>query len=135
MVRSWILNSLSKDIVEVFLYVNTAKELWDELRERIMGCNGPLLYQIQKEITTVTQENTIVAQYYTKLKKLWDELACLTPVLECSCGAARTIYETLDFGKLVQFLMGLNDAYDSIRGQILLQEPLPIVNKAYTLWY
>lgn len=61
MVRSWILNSISKDIVEAFLYVNTTKELWDELRERFGECNGPLLYQIQREITTVTQGSMTIA--------------------------------------------------------------------------
>lgn len=58
----------------------------------------------------------IVAQYYTKLKKLWDELTCLTPVPECSCGAVKVISEAYDSNRLIQFLMGLNDAYDSIRG-------------------
>lgn len=29
MVTSWILNLISKDIVEAFLYANSAKELWD----------------------------------------------------------------------------------------------------------
>lgn len=43
MVISWILNSISKDIVEAFLYANTAKELWDEIVERYGECNGPLL--------------------------------------------------------------------------------------------
>lgn len=32
MVRSWILNAIAKDIVKVLLHVNTAKELWEELR-------------------------------------------------------------------------------------------------------
>ena len=39
MVISWILNSISKDIVDAFLYTNTAKELWDELGERFGECN------------------------------------------------------------------------------------------------
>lgn len=133
MVRSWILNSIAKDIVETFLYVNTAKELWDELRERFGECNRPPLYQIQREISTVTKGNTTIAQYYTRLKKLWDELTCLTPVLECSCGGAKTITKSIEASKLVQFLMGLNDAYDFIREQILLLDPLPNVNKAYAM--
>lgn len=58
---------------------------------------------------------------------------CLTPVPECSCGYAKTMAETLDSTRLIQFLMGLNDAYDSIRGQILLLEPLPNVSKAYAM--
>lgn len=115
------------------MYVNTAKELWDELKERFGECNGPLLYRIQREISTITQGGMTVAQYYTKLKKSWDELNCLTPVPECSCGAARTMADVLDSNRLIQFLMGLNDAYDPIRGQILLMEPLPNANKAYSM--
>ena len=33
----------------------------------------------------------------------------------------------------MQFLMGLNESYSQIKGQILLMEPLPTVNKAYSL--
>ena len=35
--------------------------------------------------------------------------------------------------RLIYFLMRLNDGYDSIRGQILLMDPLPHVNKAYCM--
>lgn len=133
LVRSWILNSITKDIVEAFLYVDTARELWDELKERFDECNGPLLYQIQRKISTVTQGSLTVAQYYMKLKKFWDEMACLTPVLECTFGVAKNIADSLDASRLIQFLIGLNDGYDSIRGKILLMEPLPNVNKAYSM--
>ncbi|XP_016647541.1 PREDICTED: uncharacterized protein LOC107880502 [Prunus mume] len=33
----------------------------------------------------------------------------------------------------MQFLMGLNESYSTIRGQILLMQPLPMVRKAYSL--
>lgn len=101
MVRYWILNSISKDIVEAFLYVNTARELWEELKERFGECNGPLLYQIQREITTVTQGGMTLTQYYTKLKKCWDELNCLTLVPECSCGATKAMTEMVDSNSLM----------------------------------
>jgi hypothetical protein len=32
----------------------------------------------------------------------------------------------------MQFLMGLNESYSAIRGQILLMNPLPDVSKAYS---
>jgi hypothetical protein len=35
--------------------------------------------------------------------------------------------------KTMKFLMGLNESYASVPGQILLMDPLPAVNKAYSL--
>lgn len=80
MVTLWILNSISKEIVEVFLYVASAQELWTELEKRFKKCNGPMPYQLQKEISSVSQGNMTIVQYYSKLKKLWDEPVCLMPI-------------------------------------------------------
>ena len=33
----------------------------------------------------------------------------------------------------MKFLIGLNEAYTAVRGQILLMDPLPTVNKAHSL--
>ena len=49
MVISRILNSISKDIVDAFLYANTEKELWDELGEIFGECNGPLIYKFKEK--------------------------------------------------------------------------------------
>lgn len=35
--------------------------------------------------------------------------------------------------KLVQFLMGLNEAYNSVRGNILMMKPLPSIAQAYSI--
>jgi len=66
-----------------------------------------------------------VAAYYTKLKGLWDELGSYSSIV-CSCGADHKRRQ------LMQFLIGLNDSYKEIRGQILLLNPLPDVRQAYS---
>jgi hypothetical protein len=66
-----------------------------------------------------------IAAYYTKLKGLWDELGSYSNTV-CSCGADHKRRQ------LMQFLMGLNDSYKAIRGQILLLNPLPDVRQAYS---
>ena len=80
------------------------------------------------------QGNDIVAVYYTKMKRLWDELADLSeiPVCACaqSCEAMKKSIELAQRQKLMQFLMHLNEDYEAIRGQILLMYPLPSVSKA-----
>lgn len=55
MVTSWILNSIAEDFVEAFLYTTPARELRKELKERFGESNGPLLYQLQREISSISQ--------------------------------------------------------------------------------
>lgn len=55
MVTSWILNSLSKEILDSVKYVNNSVELWKELEDRYDQTNGAKLYQIQKKINDLTQ--------------------------------------------------------------------------------
>lgn len=57
MMISWILNSISKDIVEAFLYITSSKELWQELKKTFDRCNDPLLYQLQREISSISQKD------------------------------------------------------------------------------
>ncbi|CAA0821968.1 Unknown protein, partial [Striga hermonthica] len=77
MVISWMLNSISKEIVEAFIYKKNAKQLWDELAKRYGESNSPLKYQLQKKIATFSQGTLTVPAYYTKLKCLWDEHSCI----------------------------------------------------------
>ena len=85
-VLSWLLNSMVLELAEAFLYVNSTNELWSELTKRFGDNNGPLLCQLEKEILELYQGNDSVALYYTKSKKLWEDLSDFSEVPECKCG-------------------------------------------------
>jgi len=85
MVVNWLLNSIVPSLSSAFLYANFAKELWNELVERFGRSNGPLLYKVQKEVEDLYQGNDSVAVSYTKLRRLWDELADLSEISLCAC--------------------------------------------------
>ncbi|KAL9457199.1 hypothetical protein AB3S75_006275 [Citrus x aurantiifolia] len=74
-----------------------------------------------------------IATYYTKLKALWDELDALCSIPTCSCGSMKAVIQYQQSHKTMKFLMGLNESYSVTRGQILLMDPLPNVNKSYSL--
>ncbi|XP_015078809.1 uncharacterized protein LOC107022728 [Solanum pennellii] len=134
---SWILNSLSKDIADSVEYVFDSLELWNELKDRYDQTNGAKLYQIQKEINDLSQGSLDITSYYTKMKKLWEELNNLCVKNQCSClctcGAKDTMYKAEQDRRLIQFLMGLNEAYTIIRGSILMMKPLPSMGQAFAL--
>ncbi|GKE45444.1 hypothetical protein Tco_1472728 [Tanacetum coccineum] len=50
---------------------------------------------------------------------------------ECTCAIYDKFLERDSHLKLIQFLIKLNDEYESVRSQILAMYPLPNVNKAY----
>jgi hypothetical protein len=123
MVHSWIVNALSPEISNSVIYYSTTHEVWEDLREQFSQGNAPRIFEIQRDIAYLRQEQLSVSTYYTKLKGLWDELASYNNAIH---GAQQ------DQQKLMQFLMGLNDTYSAIRGQILLMNPLPSVRQAYS---
>ncbi|KAL0412092.1 UNVERIFIED_CONTAM: Retrovirus-related Pol polyprotein from transposon RE2 [Sesamum latifolium] len=75
----------------------------------------------------------IDGRYITPEKNLetYDTWVCTCGL--CICGATRATAEEYNETKLIQFLTGLDDSYDSIRNQILVKDPFPSLNKAYSM--
>lgn len=71
--------------------------------------------------------------YFNNLYALWDELDMLSPPLDCSCDARNAASKRIEQEKLIKFLVGLNDYYEQTRRQIMSMEPLPSVDRAYSL--
>ncbi|VFQ64705.1 unnamed protein product [Cuscuta campestris] len=131
MITSWILNTLSKEIGDSVLYANTVADLWNELNDRFGQTNGARLYQLQKEICSINQGNSDIAGYYTRIKRAWDELAMVSRLPNCTCGAVQELLKYEQDQRLVQFLMRLNSDYNVTRGNILIMRPLPSIPEAY----
>lgn len=129
MVISWILNTVSEQIGNNLNFVHTVAALWNELSEHYSQLDGHRIYQISNDIVQLKQTNTPLELYYHKLKGYWDELDALeTPYMctcSCDCENGKTNGEREQRKRLIQFLMGLDDSYTNVRGQILLMQPLP----------
>ncbi|KAL0288682.1 UNVERIFIED_CONTAM: hypothetical protein Sangu_2646800 [Sesamum angustifolium] len=138
MVTTWILNFISKGIVEAFMYTKSSRNLWLDLEQRYSECNRPQLYQLQREICSQTQGNASLSLYFRNRKKLWDKIAELKPTPQCTCngctcGASKAVSDSTAFTQPMQFLMGLNDDFYSVRHQLLVMDPVPSINKAYAM--
>ncbi|GAA0164211.1 hypothetical protein LIER_19901 [Lithospermum erythrorhizon] len=139
MVSSWILNSISPGMKEQFMFTNTIKKLWDEIISRYGVCNGPLLYQLKREMTSLTQGSMSLVIYYSKLKRIWDELNELEPrpiykcIEGCPCDLSQQMLKKNQDKKLMEFLLGLISKYDAIKDQIMMMDPWPSVSRAYSM--
>ncbi|KAF7809145.1 uncharacterized protein G2W53_035888 [Senna tora] len=86
MIKSWMVNSLTKELADTFVCCLSSKNLWDTLEERYGASNGPHLFQIQQEIGSTRQGSDSVTTYYNKINRCWDELDRVSPMPTCACG-------------------------------------------------
>ncbi|KAK9669557.1 hypothetical protein RND81_13G139300 [Saponaria officinalis] len=140
-VMKWILNSVERNIRESLQHVSSAQELWTEISDRYDQSNSIEIYHLKKDLASITQDNTSLVEYYNKLKRTWECIDVLDPlslctckiVDGCTCQMLKRIVDREVSAKLIQFLMGLNHAYDNFKTHILTLDPLPPLNKAFAL--
>lgn len=132
-VLSWILNSVSKDLANGMVYFQNSHLLWEDLRERFHKVSSSRIFSLYREIHTLSQGSMTVAEYYTRLKDLWEEQSSIMAIPSCSCVTTQSYSKCLQEQKVIQFLMNLNGRHTHARGQILLMSPLPSLNQVYNM--
>lgn len=79
------------------------------------------------------QGSDSVVTYFNKLKTLWDRLDANSKVIACTCSTAKELQYEIETDRVIHFLLGLDESFMTIRGQILLMQEIPSVGKVYAL--
>ena len=106
------MNTVSEDLPSGIVYVITAFSVWADLKQRFDKINRMRIYQLYKEITTLTQGTNYVSYYFTNLMTLWSEYGVVTPHPSCTCPQSKEYVDHLQELRLIKFLSGLNESYD-----------------------
>lgn len=93
MILSWISILVIREIASSIIFIDSAEEVWKELKERSLQGNRPKIFHIKKTIVWLCQHDTSESDYSTKLKELRDELLNYIHVPSCSCGSMKMLYE------------------------------------------
>ncbi|XP_075499126.1 uncharacterized protein LOC142537500 [Primulina tabacum] len=133
LVHSWIMNTISKDIFGGIVISTDASVVWSDLKEQFDKVNGSRIFSIHPYINKLVQGYNTISVYYSKLKNLWDEYASLVTLSSCKCDTTKQYLKHEQQQRLLQFRIGLNDSYMSIRSQILMMNPLPNVGQAFSI--
>ena len=73
------------------------------------------------------------------MKALWEELHSQCPLSNCTCphkcrcDALRVTKTYRSEDQIIQFLTGLNEQFSVVKTQVLLMDPLPTLNKVFSL--
>ncbi|XP_019259771.1 PREDICTED: uncharacterized protein LOC109237837 [Nicotiana attenuata] len=127
-VTSWLMSNVSSHLLTSVLFSENAQTVWARLKERFDKVNASRLYYLHKEIFTSTQGISSVSVYFTRLTDIWVEYDAILPP-----PPVKDYVEQLNFQRLLQFLMGLNDSFEQARSQILMMPNVPSINQAYAM--
>ena len=136
MIISWLLGSMTDSIKRSVMFVTDCAKIWRELEQRYLVTNGARKYKICKDIYETKQNGRIIAEYYTDMKTLWEELEtlCTFPPITQVTAEVSAYVEALNLQqeeqKLFQFLNGLDEDYGPQRSNLLMLSPLPSVESA-----
>lgn len=79
------MSSVSAELLSGILYATSALKVLEDLKERFDKVNHMRLYQLQREINTLSQGTDSVVAYFTKLKSLWSEYDTVISAPSCVC--------------------------------------------------
>nr|XP_016478542.1 PREDICTED: uncharacterized protein LOC107799917 [Nicotiana tabacum] len=128
-VLSWIMNTVSPNLLSGIVYASNAQAVWEDLREKFDKMNRMRIYQLHRKIATISQGTDSVSTYFTNLKELWGEFDTIVP----PPNSVKDYVELLSQQRLLQFLGGLNDSCSQARCQILMKSTKPSLNQAYVM--
>ncbi|MCH79444.1 integrase catalytic region [Trifolium medium] len=139
LIISWILNSVTELIASTIVFHETAIDAWQDLSERFSKIDRVRIASLRASINNLKQGSKSVLDYFIEMKALWEELNSHRPlpvctcIHQCRCPAMQLVRNYRHEDQILQFLQGLNDSFTIVKTQILLLEPLPTINKVYSL--
>ncbi|XP_015963386.1 uncharacterized protein LOC107487279 [Arachis duranensis] len=118
---------------------NVASDLWRDLKHRYYQGDKYKIAKLQKDLFAMKQGGLDITSYYTKMKSIWEDLRNFRPIphcrdcdLICSCGLeVIRQYRREDY--TTRLLRGLNDQYSSVRLQLMLMNPMPDLDTAFSM--
>ncbi|KAL9666402.1 hypothetical protein QQ045_000733 [Rhodiola kirilowii] len=133
---SWLIYSVSKKIIGEILHSSDAMTTWDTLESSYAGTNVARKSEIQRELGNLVKGDLSVMTFKQKLEILWQELDTIKVTVcasagNCVCCKQNKNYKHED--RVVKFLMGLNDAYASVRTHVFTVDEVPKFSTVYGL--
>jgi hypothetical protein len=139
LVHTWIINSISPSIAHSVVFIEYAMDMWNDLKDRFMGGDRIRVAQLHQEIANSKQGEHKITDYFTELRGLWEELDQYRPMPQCTCPmpctclAMRNAKSFRAEDRIIQFLIGLNEEYQGVVSQVLLMDPMPPINRVFSI--
>jgi len=139
LIHSWIVNYVTESIAQTIVFHDTALSAWEDLKEQFSKVDRVRILSLRSTINNLKQGTKFVLDYFIELRTLWDELNSHRPIPNCTCvhpcrcESIRLVMYFRTENQILQFLTSLNESFFVMKTHILLMDPLPPINKVYSL--
>ncbi|XP_074322741.1 uncharacterized protein LOC141703761 [Apium graveolens] len=139
LVCAWLLFNMDDVIAKSVMFLKSAREIWIELEERFGYTSMTQVYSLEQQLAELSQGSNNISEFFTKIKMIWDAVNDANPFptctcLKCTCNLEHRVYQMQQDQRMIQFIMKLNEEFASVRGNILMQYPMPNIANAYRLF-
>ena len=85
MVMSWLVHSVSLPIRQSVIWMDVAVDVWNDLKTQYSQGDLFRIFDMQLKASSLSQNDLLVTDYFTKLRIIWDELDNFRPNPICVC--------------------------------------------------
>ena len=116
LVMAWLLNSMEALIAKPNLFLPTAKDVWDSVRETYSDLeNSSQIFELKSKLWNSKQGDRDVTIYYNEMVTMWQELdQCYDNVWENPNDCAR-FQKREENDRVYMFLAGVNKSLDEVK--------------------
>ena len=133
LVTAWLLSSMDASIAKPHMFMKTAKEVWDSIKETYSDLeNSSQIFELKTMLWQSKQGDRDVTAHYNEMVSLWQELDQCNDV-ECESARDLARHNKREENDIVYiFLAGVNRSLDDVKGRILGRKPLPSIREVFS---
>ncbi|XP_078440353.1 uncharacterized protein LOC144710454 [Wolffia australiana] len=127
LIMNWMIKNMEDEQRDDYLLISCIRDLWQEIKKSCAEIHGDFrVYDLREQERTLKQGSLTISTYSARLKAIWRELDVLWPTGDKSSPS----YTREVMFRILQFLMGLNPEYETLRSQLLHRERFPTLAEA-----
>ncbi|GJX61870.1 putative RNA-directed DNA polymerase [Tanacetum coccineum] len=133
-VKGWLCDSMSTTLMNRYVCLETAKEVWDSLEAMYTDTSDETqIFELHRKCFSTKQSGRSIATYYDELASLFQEIDQRNTMKGESISSIALLQKYVGRLRVHMFLSGLDNVYDQVRGEILRKDPPLTLEQSYQM--
>ena len=131
-VKGWLCDSMSTTLMNRYVCLGTAKEVWDSLEAMYTDTSDETqIFELHRKCFSTKQTGRSLVTYYDELAAIFQEIDQRNTVKGESVASIALLQKYVGRLRVHMFLSGLDSMYDQVRGEILRKDPPLTLEQSY----